>query len=74
MRSMRDAVHPSRMVIIRIVLYKDHFDVYVTNAGDITIRSVLNRRDISGEDHRIHASNFLLRNWDEQLPKNCYSS
>ncbi len=36
--SMGDAVHPFRMTIIRIVLYKDCFDVYVTNAWDITIR------------------------------------
>jgi len=45
MWSMRDgdAVHPSRMMI-RIVLYKDDFDVHVTNAGEITIRIVLNRR------------------------------
>ncbi len=38
--SMRDAFHPSRMVIIRIVLYMDCFDVYVTNSGDIMIRIV----------------------------------
>ncbi len=50
MRSMCDAVHPFRMMIIRIVLYKDHFDVYVTNVADITIRIVLNRRDVSGQD------------------------
>jgi hypothetical protein len=37
-------------------LYKDHFDVYVTNAADITIRIVLNRRDVFGQDRRIHAS------------------
>jgi hypothetical protein len=45
---MCDAVHPSRMMIIRIASYKDNFDVYVTNAGDLTIRIVLNRRDVSG--------------------------
>jgi hypothetical protein len=45
---MCDAVHPSRMVIIRIVLYKNHFDVFVTSAGNITVRIVLNRRDVSG--------------------------
>ncbi len=44
------------MMIIRIVLYKDRFDVYGTNAGDIMIRTVLNRRDVSGQDHQIHAS------------------
>jgi hypothetical protein len=55
-RSMRDAVHPSRMMIIRIVLYKDRFDVYVTNAGNITIMIVLNRRDVSGQDLRKDAS------------------
>ncbi len=37
----------------RIVFYKD-FDVYVTNAMDITIRIVLNRRDVSGQDRRMH--------------------
>jgi hypothetical protein len=36
-----NAVHPSGMMIFRTVLYKDRFDVYVTNAGDITIRIVL---------------------------------
>jgi hypothetical protein len=36
------------MMIIRIVLYKDHFDVYATSPGDITVRTVLNRRDVSG--------------------------
>ncbi len=56
MQSMGDAVHTSRMVIIRIVLYKDCFDVYVTNAGDIMIRHVLNRKDVSGQVRRIHAS------------------
>ncbi len=40
MQSMGDAVHTSIMVIIRFVLYKDCFDVYVTNAGDIMIRIV----------------------------------
>ncbi len=39
---MRDAVHPSGMIMSRIFLYKDRFDVYVTNAGDIVIRIVLN--------------------------------
>jgi hypothetical protein len=53
---MQDAVHHSRMIIIRIVLYTDRFDEYVTNAGDIMIRFVLNRRDVSGQDHHIHAS------------------
>ncbi len=48
--SMEDAVHHSRMIIIRIVLYTDRFDVYGTNAGDIMIRTVLNRRDVSGQD------------------------
>jgi hypothetical protein len=53
---MCDAVHSSTMMmIIRIVLYKDHFDVYVTNAGDITIRIFLNRRDVSRQDRRIPA-------------------
>jgi hypothetical protein len=41
------------MMITRIVLYKDRFDVYVTNAGDIMIRIVLNRRDVSGQDLRM---------------------
>ncbi len=50
-QSMRDAVHPSRMKIIRIVLYKDRFDVNVTTARDFTIKIVLNRKD-----HRLHAS------------------
>ncbi len=59
-RSMCGTFHYSRMMIIRIVLYKDHFDVYVTNTGDITIRIVLNRRDVSGQDRQIHASNFCL--------------
>ena len=54
--SMEDAVHHSRMIIIRIVLYTDRFDVYGTNAGDIMIRTVLNRRDVSGQDRQIHAS------------------
>ncbi len=53
---MRDAVHPSKMMIISFLLYKARFDVYLTNAGDITIRIVLNRRDVSGQDRRIHAS------------------
>ncbi len=43
---MGDAVHTSRMMIIRIVLYKVSFDVYVTNAGDIMINIVLNRTDV----------------------------
>jgi hypothetical protein len=42
------------MTIIRIVLYKDRFDVYVTKARDIMIRIVLNRREISG----LHSCNF----------------
>ncbi len=46
------------MKIIRIVLYEDRFDVCLTNAGDITIRIVLNRRDVSGQGHRIHASTY----------------
>ncbi len=46
------------MKIIGIVLYKDRFDVCVTNARDITIRIVLNRRDVSGQDRRIHASTY----------------
>jgi hypothetical protein len=54
--SMRDAVHPSKIMIIRTVLYTVRFDVYLTNAGDITIRIVFNRRDVSGHDRRIHAS------------------
>jgi hypothetical protein len=57
---MHDAVHPSRMMIIRIVLYKARFAVYITNAGDITIRIVLNRRDVSVQDRRIHASHVQL--------------
>jgi hypothetical protein len=44
------------MIIIRIVLYTDRFDEYVTNAGDITSRIVINRRDVSGQDRQIHAS------------------
>jgi hypothetical protein len=54
MRSMLDAFHPSRVIITRIVFHKDCFAVYVTNAGDITIRIVLNRResrDVSGQDN-----------------------
>jgi hypothetical protein len=62
---MRDAVHPSKMMIISFLLYKVRFDVYLTNAGDITIRIVLNRRDVSGQDRRIQASlreaNILYR-------------
>ncbi len=55
--SMDDFVgHPSKMMIISFLLYKVRFDVYITNAGDITIRIVLNRRDVSGQDRRIHAS------------------
>ncbi len=48
-----------RSIIIRIVLYKAHFDVYVTNAGDNPIRIVLDRKDVSGLDRRIHASNMF---------------
>ncbi len=48
-----------RSIKIRIVLYKAHFGVYVTNAGDISIRIVLNRSDVSGQDRREHASNML---------------
>ncbi len=47
----------------KIILYKDCLDLYATNAGDIMIRIVLNRRDVSGHVCRIHAS-FLAR---EQL-------
>jgi hypothetical protein len=32
---MRDAVHPFGMMKIRIVLYKDRFDVYVTTIQGI---------------------------------------
>jgi hypothetical protein len=53
---MSDAVHPSRMIIIRIVLYKDRFDVYITNARYTTIRIALNRWDVSGQDRWRHAS------------------
>ncbi len=56
MWSMHDAAHPSRMMMIRIVLYKGCFNVYVTNTADITIRIVLYRMDVSGQDCRIHAS------------------
>ncbi len=41
------------MILIKIVLYKDRFDVYFTNSGDIMIRIVLNRRDVSGQDLRV---------------------
>jgi hypothetical protein len=58
--SMEDAVHHSRMIIIRIVLYTDRFDVYGTNAGNIMIRTVLNRRDVSGQDRQIHASTWSM--------------
>jgi hypothetical protein len=54
-------VHPSRTMIIRIVLYKDRFHVS-TKAGDITIKIVLNRRDVSGQDCQIHASSYLAPN------------
>ncbi len=57
---MREAVHPSRMMIIRIVFYKARFDVYTTNAGDITIRIVFNRNDVSGQDCPIRASHVQL--------------
>jgi hypothetical protein len=53
---MRDVVHPSRMMIIRTVLYKDRFDLYVRNTGNITARIVLKRPYVSGQDRRIHAS------------------
>jgi hypothetical protein len=33
-------------------LYKNRCDGYVTNTGDIMINNVLNRRDVSGQDHR----------------------
>jgi hypothetical protein len=56
MQSMGDAIHPSRMMIMRIVLYKNRFNVYVTNSGEIMINIVLNRTDVSGQDRRIHAS------------------
>jgi hypothetical protein len=65
MRSMRDAVQPYRMMIIRTVLYKDRFDECATNAGDITIRVVLNRMDISWQDRRIHdekSNNIITTN------------
>ncbi len=52
------AVLPSGTMKIGIVLYKDHFDVCATNAGDITIRNVLNRRDVSGRERQIHASTY----------------
>ncbi len=39
-------------------LYKDCFDGYVTNTGDIMIRIVLFRGDVSGQDHRIHANGW----------------
>ncbi len=45
-------------MIIGIVLYKDRFDGYVTNARDIRIRIVLNRRDVSGQDRQIYASTY----------------
>ncbi len=37
-------------------MYKDLFDgySYVTNTGDIMVRVVLNRRDISGQGDQIH--------------------
>jgi hypothetical protein len=56
MQSMGDTVHTSRMMIIRIVLYKVSFEVYVANAGNIIIRIVSNRKEVSGQDRRIHAS------------------
>jgi hypothetical protein len=45
-----------RNVFIRIVLYKHRFDGYVTNTVYIMMRIVLNRREVSGQDQRIHAS------------------
>jgi hypothetical protein len=50
MRSMCDAVQPYRTMItmiIKTVLYKDRFDDCATNAGDIALRVVLNRMDVS---------------------------
>jgi hypothetical protein len=38
------------------VLKKDRFDEFVTYTGDNMIRIVLNRSDVSGQDHRKHAS------------------
>jgi hypothetical protein len=63
---MRSAVHSSRM-IIRIVLYKDHFDVYVTKTGDITIRIVLNSRDVSRQDRGTYACIGLLSVGQKQI-------
>jgi hypothetical protein len=48
LQSMCDTVHPSRMMIMRIALYKSCFGVCVTNGG-------LNRKDVYGQDRRIHA-------------------
>ncbi len=50
LQSMSDAVN----------LVKDRLDLYATNAEDIKIRIVLNRRYVSGQDCRIDAS-FLAR-------------
>jgi hypothetical protein len=55
--SICDAVHPSRMMIIRIVLYKNNFDVYrISQMQRILQSGCLNSRDASGQDHRLHAS------------------
>ncbi len=37
------------------------FRTIVTNTGDIMIRITLNRINVSGQDHRIHASIFIPR-------------
>jgi hypothetical protein len=39
----------------------------VTNAGDITIRIVLNRRDVSGQDLQIHTSEEQSRPTEQDL-------
>jgi hypothetical protein len=42
--------------------------VYVTNAGDITIKIVLNRGDVSRQDRRIHASKALVvKQYDSKI-------
>ncbi len=38
-------------------MYKDRLDGYVTNTGDVMVRI----RDVSGQDHRIHASTYSVR-------------
>jgi hypothetical protein len=47
------------------VLKKDRFDECVTYTGDNMIRIVLNRSDVSGQDHRIHTSEYYSPN---QIP------